>query len=185
MPLLSRIVRDQRMAKVVPHIRGSVLDLGCGNGSILAAVQDQIEDYIGVDHSENLIKQLQSQFPGYKFYKYDLDVDELEFPHRFDVITLIALIEHVFNQKHLFSQLVPLLKPEGKIVLTTPTPFGNDVVHRIGARLGLFSPQAASDHICIFNKKRLEILANEVGLVLEDYSTFQFLCNQIAVLKQA
>ena len=58
------------------------------------------------------------------------------------------------------------LKPNGRIVLTTPTVIGNDLVHRLGASVGLFSQDAQDDHIVIFNKRRFEVLANEVGLDL-------------------
>ena len=70
------------------------------------------------------------------------------------------------------------------MVLTTPTPFGNDVVHCLGAKVGLFSSVAADDHIAIFNRKRPEIFAGEFGLELVEHRTFQVGCNQVAVLQR-
>lgn len=98
---------------------------------------------------------------------------------------MIALIEHLFNQQHVMSQVVDALNPDGVVVMTTPTPFGNDIVHRLGGRFGLFAKAAVDDHIVIYNHHRFRIMANEVGLQVKAYRTFQFLCNQIAVLEKA
>ncbi len=58
---------------------------------------------------------------------------------------MIAVIEHLFNQKFVMDEVSNVLKPGGKVVVTTPTPFGNDVVHRVGATLGLFAKTAMND----------------------------------------
>ncbi|HNR33418.1 MAG TPA: methyltransferase domain-containing protein, partial [Candidatus Hydrogenedentes bacterium] len=128
---------------------------------------------------------LRRRFPDHTFLRKDLDEDLLDLGRQFDTVLLVAVIEHVFNQKHLMRQLVPLLKPEGRLVVTSPTPFGNDVVHRIGAALGLFSKDAAHDHVVIYNKRRFLLLAREFGLMLETYCRFQCGCNQLAVFRTA
>lgn len=95
---------------------------------------------------------------------------------------MVALIEHLFNQQHVMSEVANALKPGGIIVMTTPTPFGNDVVHRLGASIGLFAKAAVDDHIVIYNHHRFRLMAKEVDLQLKSYRKFQFFCNQIAVL---
>jgi hypothetical protein len=95
-----------------------------------------------------------------------------------------AVIEHIFNLKHLGHGLALALRPGGRVILTTPTPFGNDVVHNLGAKLGLFSQVAVDDHIVIFNRKRLQIFAGEAGLVLAAHKLFQLGCNQFAILEK-
>ena len=76
------------------------------------------------------------------------------------------------------------MKPGGRLVITTPTNFGNDVVHRAGSLIGLFSKVARDDHISIFNRKRFEVFANECGLEVELYRFFQFGCNQLVILQK-
>jgi len=97
---------------------------------------------------------------------------------------MIALIEHLFNQKFVMDEIAKSLKIGGKVIVTTPTPFGNDVVHRIGAPLGLCSKNAANGHIVIYNKLRFTTLANEVGLVVKSHKFFQLYCNQVVVLEK-
>lgn len=184
MPLLSAYIRDQRLEKVASYIEGNVLDLGCGPALIMERHNAKIQNYVGVERRKEIVESLSKKYPKAKFYDLNLDHDKFYFDIKFNTILMTALIEHIFNQKHIFSEAVKYLKPNGVIAITTPTPFGNDIVHRIGALLGLFAKSAVDDHIVIYNKKRFEILANEMGLRLEKYSQFEFFCNQFALLRK-
>ncbi|HNT89156.1 MAG TPA: methyltransferase domain-containing protein [Candidatus Hydrogenedentes bacterium] len=185
MGLLTNTVKRQRLRVVTPYVRGDVLDVGCGPALALEACRDRIGSYTGIEHTDERVAGLRRRFPDHTFLRKDLDEDLLDLGRQFDTVLLVAVIEHVFNQKHLMRQLVPLLKPEGRLVVTSPTPFGNDVVHRIGAALGLFSKDAAHDHVVIYNKRRFLLLAREFGLMLETYCRFQCGCNQLAVFRTA
>lgn len=186
--LLSPYLRNKRTSMVLPYLKGDILDIGCGPGRNLELLKERnlpFYSYTGIEIDENLVKILSVKYPDSKFHKVDLDSEKIPVNQQFDTIVLLAVIEHVFNLKFLFSQLADLLKPDGRIILTTPTPFGNDIVHRIGTSFGLFDKEGGQDdHIAIFNKKRLEILGEEVGLSIKNYKTFQLGCNQIAVYQK-
>lgn len=182
MSLLSGWLRTKRLAMVKPFVEGDVLDIGCGPGEVLRLTDVVVGRYCGIDCSAEVVAANRRQFPEHQFLVADVDEDRFEIDGSFDRILMIALVEHVYNLKHLFKQACRLLKPDGKIIITTPTPFGNDVVHRCGARLGLFSRFAADDHICVFNRKRFQILAGDFDLRIEKYRTFEFGCNQFVVL---
>ncbi len=167
-----------------PYIYGDVLDLGCGNPVILERFADAMDSYSGVERSADRVKNISGRFPNALMYQRDLDRDALNLDRRFDVVLMIALIEHIWNQRFLFEGVIECLKPGGRIVITTPTPFGNDIVHRLGAKLGLFAQSAVDDHIVIYNRLRFHNLANEFGLKLEKYQRFQFFCNQLGVLRK-
>ncbi|WP_411817544.1 class I SAM-dependent methyltransferase [Hyphococcus sp. DH-69] len=184
MGILSKHLSDARLAKIKPYIQGDLLDIGCQRGQLGQLVDDQITSYTGVDISADAISAARNENPHAQFVALNIDQDPLPFREEFDTIVMSALIEHIFNLRLLGEGLSQALKPGGRIVLTTPTPFGNDVVHRIGAMLGLFSKEAADDHIVIFNRKRCEIFAQEFGLKLADYKLFQMGCNQLAVLEK-
>jgi len=184
MGLLTNRLKRRRFRMVAPYIRGDVLDVGCGPAEALTGSADKITSYVGIEFSQNRVNRNAKQFPQYTFLRKDLDEDALDLGRSFDVILLIAVIEHIYNQKHLMKQLVALLKPAGRIIITTPTPFGNDIVHRWGAGLGLFSKEAADDHVVIYNRRRLEKLARDFGLRLHTYRRFQWGCNQLAVLER-
>jgi len=186
--LLSNYLSEQRSKKVISYLKGDLLDIGCGDANnyrLIEQYQLPVLSYTGIEFDPERVVQLGKRYPGATFYQADLDSEPLPVSGKYDTILLLAVVEHIFNLKFLFSQLAMLLSEQGQIVITTPTPFGNDIVHRFGTKLGLFDREGGQDdHIVIFNRKRLEILAGEVDLVLHEYKRFQFGCNQIAVLKK-
>ena len=182
MALLTNYLIRARMDRIAPHVRGEVLDLGCGGAEVLDCFGDRITSYCGVEHSRDAVDKLRLVHPAATFVARNLDEDELDLGRKFDVVLMVALIEHLFNQKHVMDQVAGALKPTGTVVITTPTPFGNDIVHRLGAACGLFAKAAVDDHIVIYNKLRMKLLAKETGLRLTSYRTFQLGCNQFATL---
>ncbi|RMD58309.1 class I SAM-dependent methyltransferase [Candidatus Woesearchaeota archaeon] len=182
MGILSNWLRKKRTRITFPYVEGSVLDIGCGPASILEACKDKIDSYVGFEYDESLVKQLNSKFPYARFFQKDLEEDKFELDCKFDRILLVAVIEHIFNQKRLIEECLSYLKPEGKIVITTPTVFGNDVVHRLGSTLGLFKKD--TEHIVIYNKNRFRILACKFNLRIEEYRKFELGCNQLVVLSR-
>lgn len=185
MGLLTERIKWQRLAKAAPYVTGDVLELGCGPALLLARYRDRIASYTGVERQRGEVNRLRKEYPGDTFLAADLDKDRPDFPHAYDTVLMLALVEHVYNQKWLFEMATGALKPGGRLVITTPTPFGNDVVHRLGAAAGLFSQEAADDHIVIYNRRRFQLVARDFGLQLEHYRRFQFGCNQLAVLRRA
>jgi len=181
--ILSPYLRNKRTSIVLPFLKGDILDIGCGparNLEILKINDIPFTSYTGIELDENYVDELKSRFSESDFYSVDLDTEKIPVNQKFDTIVLLAVIEHIFNLKFLFSQLASLLKPKGRIVLTTPTAFGNDIIHVLGTSIGLFDKAGGQDdHIVIFNKRRLQILGSEVGLRIEVYKTFQFGCNQL------
>lgn len=180
--VLSKFLEKQRLKFAGSYLTGNVLDLGCGNAALYQQYQKRIDKYIGIDSNKHIIQKNSKSYPEAVFYTKNLDDEDLRFEDKFDVIVMIALIEHIFNQKKLFSEVKKYLKPNGVIVITTPTPFGNDFVHAIGCKIGLFAKKAGDDHIIIYNKKRFEILAKEIGLKIAKYETFEFGLNQFVIL---
>ena len=153
MPVLSEYLARARTAKIAPYVKGDVLDLGCGNATTLSQYAHQITSYCGIERSQPRVDSLSQQYPHACFIVRDLDRDRLQLDRQFDCVLMIALIEHLFNQKHVMDEVALALKPGGVVVITTPTPFGNDVIHRLGAAIGLFYREAMDDHIVIYNFK--------------------------------
>jgi SAM-dependent methyltransferase len=176
MPLLSNQLTKMRIAQVAPHLRGDVVDVGCGSAAVYEAFSDRMTSYTGIEGDAARTAE--------QFYTRNLEKERLDLPREYDCALLIALIEHIFNQGFLVSSICEVLRPGGTIVLTTPSPFGNDWVHRLGARFGLFHQNAVDDHIVIYNRQRLAVLAREFGMRLKFYRRFQMGCNQVAVLER-
>lgn len=186
MGLLSKWLHKTRTHVVASYVDGAVLDLGCGeDATILKIVSGKIEKFYGIDIEQSIITQLNERHPKAKFFVRNLDEDNFNLDIKFDRILLVAVIEHLFNQKHLFKEILKYLKPSGKIIITSPTYFGNDIIHRWGSSIGLFSNDSNDDHIVIYNKQRFKILAKEFNLKIEKYEKFELGCNQLVILTKA
>jgi SAM-dependent methyltransferase len=185
MALLSNFIQKHRYAQIASYIKGDVLELGCGVESyVLKNHSSSISSYCGIERSATHIARLRQRHPDNTFFQRDLDRNPLELDRKFDCVLMIALIEHLFNQRIVMDEIAQVLKPGGVVVITSPTPFGNDVVHRLGAAIGLFARSAVDDHIVIFNRLRFRILTKEVGLNLKRHEYFQIYCNQMAILEK-
>ena len=184
MAILSKMLSDWRHKMIAPYVKGRVLDIGCGNALMLQKHHKNIDHYVGVEFSSVRVTKLAERFPDADFINRDLDHDLLNIDGHFDSILLIAVIEHIWNQKFLFEQIIDLLAPGGKIIITTPTPFGNDAIHPLGAVMGIFAQSAVDDHIVIYNRRRFRNLAREFNLRLLKYARFQFFSNQLAVFEK-
>jgi SAM-dependent methyltransferase len=178
-PLLSPFLQKQRFQAIHPYLFGDILDLGCGHAEITQLLEEA-QSYTGIEEDVNLISWLEKNFPNRKFYRRDLDNEDLDIPGRFDTILMVALIEHLRNPELLLAQIPDYLKDEGKLVITTPTPFG-DRVHRIGARLGFFSMIAVRDHEIIYSHFNLRSLLEENGFTIIHYQSFLIGGNQLFV----
>ena len=183
-PLLTGLIRKQRLAMVTPYLKGDVLEVGCSDGSMLYAAGGDLGRYVGIDINEEALARAVATFPEHQFLRCNIEHEAFGFSEEFDVVLMLALIEHVFNQGHLLDQCRLALRPGGSIVLTTPTVFGNDVVHRIGQSLGLFNKAVSDEHIVIYNKTRLLAAAAKKGFELSHYRRFQLGSNQLAVLRK-
>jgi 2-polyprenyl-3-methyl-5-hydroxy-6-metoxy-1,4-benzoquinol methylase len=170
---LSAWLSGRRLEMGRPYLRGRVLDVGCHVGRL--AEMCQPEAYLGVDINERALDLARATHPGFRFAA---SIPEQE---RFDTVAAFAFIEHVSNPGVWLVQLASLLKPGGRIVLTTPHP-SLEWAHTVGANLHLFSHDAHQEHEELLDRKRLEGLAASAGLRVEAYKRFMFGANQLVVL---
>lgn len=181
--LLAPLIKRQRIGRVRPFIRGDVLEIGCKDGATLD-LGCPIGRYVGVDIDRDSLALARARHPSREFVSKNVEFEPLGYVDAFDTILLIALVEHVLNQRSLLEQCRVALRMGGQLVLTTPTSFGNDFVHRWGARLGLFHKSVHDNHVVIYNKTRLRAAAAMTGLAVVSHRKFQFGCNQIALLQK-
>ena len=180
MPPLSRHLQRRRLSKIRGYVRGAVLDLGCGDASLRAWL-DPNQTYTGVEIRADVVRDFQQSGLPHRFIAADLDVDDLTLePGAYDTIVMSAIIEHLRTPARALAGLPRFLAPGGRLVITTPTRLG-DVVHRLGAVIGLFSREAEKEHQRIFDRGSLERLLRECGFVAERYETFDLGLNQLCV----
>jgi 2-polyprenyl-3-methyl-5-hydroxy-6-metoxy-1,4-benzoquinol methylase len=180
-PILTPYLLKRRQSAVANFMDGDVLDLGCGLGLMTKYLKPG-QHYTGVEVSSQFIQYLTNHYPLFDFHRCNLDEEDLNLDRRFDTIIMVAVIEHLKNPERLLQQIPKHLKPNGKFVLTTPTPFGNKI-HRLGAPLNLFSHEAMEEHVTIFDHARLQQAFSENSLELVYYQTFLWGGNQLGIGK--
>ncbi len=96
-----------------------ILDLGCGNGRLLELLVKEKVEYLGIDHSQGMIKQARQNYPQHSFRVSDwpgADWPENEF----DLVFCVAVLNHIpqKKQKEFLRAVNRTLKPGGKLLMT-------------------------------------------------------------------
>lgn len=168
-----------RARKVISHVKGRVLDVGCGSGTILNFLPGDI-DYVGVEINPHLVEILLDSYPGATAYSLDIQREAVSGEKPFDTILALALIEHLERPMDFLERYVPLLAEGGAMVVTTPTRTG-DRVHRVLQRLGIASPVVGEVHFHIYRLSDLKAILEGQGLNIVTARRFQIGMNQLVV----
>lgn len=100
------------LAEVLPHLRGRVLDVGCGSQPYRELIP--ATDYIGMEIDT---PRARVSFAADVYY------DGVNFPWpeaSFDGALCSQVFEHVFNPPQFLAELNRVLRPGGSLVLTVP-----------------------------------------------------------------
>ena len=100
----------------------NILDFGCRNGDFLAALKNYnlFSNALGVDLDSNIINVAKKTNPNINF---QLITKNYKFPfidQFFDSITIIGVVEHVYDQVSLLKEMSRLTKKNGLIYIAVP-----------------------------------------------------------------
>ncbi len=112
-----------------------ILEIGCGTGDLLAALSPSVG--VGVDFSEDMIKQARQKYPGLRFVQ--VDAHELKLEEHFDIIILSDVLNDLWDVQVVFERIAPLTGPDSRIIINSYSrlwelPLG------LAKRLGLARP---------------------------------------------
>ena len=151
------ITRHLRMHNVMRYaIAGrDHLDIGCGDGYFLQ--RSPCRAAVGIDMriGDPPIA------PG-----APLPFDD----ETFDLVTMLAVIEHVKNPQFVITEIARVLRRKGRLVLTTPKQAAERLIR-------LYVKDIEEEHESYFTQQRLEDLV-QTKLVPVGYHTFLFGLNQ-------
>jgi len=132
----------------------AVLELGCATGDLLASLQPAYG--VGVDLSPRMLEEARRKHPHLTFLAADAIFFNTE--ERFDSIIVNNLLEYVEDIQGLFRTCRRLLKPYGRLLISSLNPLWSPIV-RAGARWGLGTPEHADRNFVTGNDT-----ANLLGL---------------------
>jgi len=97
------------------------VDLGCGAGEIIRDVSDKYDIPIGIDRSRRrLLAAGDATTRPWLFLISDLDHDVPLQDNIADIVIANQFIEHLIDPFHFAREVFRILKPGGRIVITTP-----------------------------------------------------------------
>jgi 2-polyprenyl-3-methyl-5-hydroxy-6-metoxy-1,4-benzoquinol methylase len=97
----------------------TILDIGCNEGHIATLLKKQGNMVHGTDIVQSNIKKAKKK--GILAIYHDITDGQAPYKNEtFDVVVIADVIEHIFDTDKVFEEAYRLLKPGGKIILTTP-----------------------------------------------------------------
>jgi len=112
-----------KMRELVADIPANsrLLDVGCGNGRLLEALNGKKIDYLGIDNSEALVKIARNNYPDKKFIGGDILNLKQTPGNNFDYIFCLAVLQHIPSKElrqQALEQLKAKLASEGQLIIS-------------------------------------------------------------------
>ncbi len=117
-PIHQRLLKAYIAAK--PWILGHLLEIGCGEGRGVEELLPYAESYLGLDKIGEVIKVLQSKFPGINFQQAVIPPFHTIEDESFDTIVSFQVIEHISDDHLFLKEIYRMLRPGGKAIISTP-----------------------------------------------------------------
>jgi ubiquinone/menaquinone biosynthesis C-methylase UbiE len=180
-PVLEPLLRQMRIRRVLPYIREytdcRLLDIGCGwDASFLRAAEPFICSGVGVDFKAPKLRTGKIRTERLTLQGHLPFADA-----SFDLVTMLAVLEHLEQPKAILQEIYRVLRPGGNLVLTVPSKAAQPVLEFLAFRLGVVSRAEIADHKVYYNRETLTLLLEEVGLEVITHRYFQLWMNNFCV----
>ncbi|MFH7242162.1 MAG: class I SAM-dependent methyltransferase [Spirulina sp.] len=182
-PILEPLLRRLRLSKVLKHIPTNVvlLDIGCGTkAAFLCYISPRLQKGFGVD------------FKADPFESGNLTVSQLHFSGQlpfadgtFDVVTMLAVLEHIEHEAAMVKEIHRVLVPGGKLVLTVPSVWAQPVLEFLAYRLKIVSEAEIRDHKRYYDRQKLyHVLVEKGGFSNFNHRYFQLGMNNFCTVNK-
>ncbi len=178
---LDRIIRRLRERKIVRLIPDNsiVCDLGCGSGKFLYSIAGNIKEGIGIDRDVKSYK-----IGNITFIKLDLE-KKLKLPsNKFNVVTSLAVLEHLNKPESLVKEAFRILKKNGLFIATTPSKLSKSILEFLAFKLHLINEEHIKEHKNYFSREDLRRILKKYGFKNIKISYFEFGMNNIIIAKK-
>jgi trans-aconitate methyltransferase len=136
----------------------SALDVGCGNGELLALLSrahPEIATLSGADLSPDQVARNRSRFPGIDFNPLNIEKEAID--RRFDLVVCSEVIEHLDEQRAAFGNLAAMVNLSGTLLVTCPTGTISTTERRFG-HVRHPTPEQLVDHGAAFGLRPISML---------------------------
>lgn len=147
-------------------LSGRLLDVGCASGIFLSEAIKKGWQCEGSERSESTAAQARV-LSGAVVHAGILENATIS-SGPFPCVTAWEVIEHVIDPRAFFAALVTQVQPGGLLALSTPLI--NGIPARVmGAQFPMLTPP---EHLSLFSRRSLGLLASEFGMKEVSYRTF-------------
>ncbi len=182
---LEDYLADRRMQRVIRSIpvNSIVCDIGCGyRGRFLFRYKDLFKKGYGFDIA------VDTNLSDGKIILQPADLNQhIPLPdNSVDIITSLAVLEHLSNHEQHLREVYRILKPNGHLLLTTPTPANKPLLEFLAFRLQVTDATEIADHKCYLSGADLRTKLQAAGFTDQNITTrtWQFgLNNFVDVVK--
>lgn len=171
--LLEPLLRKMRISRILPIIKKypqcNLLDVGCGwEARLLLSIEDHISKGVGIDFKapnicRNKISTIAAEIS--KTLPFE--------SNSFDVVTLLAVLEHLSFPEDILREINRVLKPGGVLVGTVPSKIAQPVLEFLSYRLGIINPREIRDHKRYYDKDSLADILQHAGFNDIKHNYFQ------------
>ncbi len=149
----------------------SVLDVGCGSGTIAKIIQDAGHSVKGLDFSEEALKRAAER--GVDTKQCNLDEGIPEDSEAYDVVWEGDIVEHVFDPIGLLNESSRVLKKRGILLLTIPNDVG--LISRLMILCGIshqeqmYRTSGFYKHHTFFTPSLIQFMLKKNGFEIEEF----------------
>jgi ubiquinone/menaquinone biosynthesis C-methylase UbiE len=155
-----------------------VLDIGCHQGEFLLWLGEKISPGVGFDP----LYRESSASTKHQFFASNFQ-EGLPFEdNSFDVVVLLATIEHIREKSTIAKESARLLRPGGRVIITVPSPLVDKILE-ILLFLRLVDGMSLEEHHGFLPNELPDVFTPR-GFRLEKNRKFQFGLNNLYVFER-
>jgi len=143
-----------------------VLDLGCGDGWLCAELAAAGAQPLGVEIAEAAVDRARRHHPDLEFRLAEIDGALPLEDNAFDVVWASEVIEHVADTARWLSEIRRVLRPRGRLLLTTPN---HSRLRLLAGGIARYS-EPLGDHLHLYVARSLRGLLQDFGFAQVEVS---------------
>lgn len=176
------LIQQKRVSLIEKYVPAgsTVLDIGCGYyPENLAALEHKIKLGVGIDR-DIPDKPLSEKI---SFIKADIK-KELPLPdNAFEIVILLAVLEHLDHPAEVIAECYRVLTPGGRLIITIPSNYSRPLLEAL-ANPGLISREEIFDHKHYFNRKEVDDLLTQARFKIMVSKPYNLFLNSLFVAEK-